>query len=97
MNTSWSGDRRSFPKATREKILRRAHYTCQLNYAGCLRRATQADHIVPRAEGGTDHDSNGQATCAACHNTKTRNEQARGRARTPARQRPTEPHPGLVT
>lgn len=33
--------------------------------------ATQVDHIVPRADGGTDDESNLQALCERCHTRKT--------------------------
>ena len=94
---SWSGTRRSFPANTRRQILDRDHWTCQLHYPGCQGYAPIADHIVPHAEGGTDKATNGQAVCSHCHAIKTRQEQARGRARQPSRLRPPEPHPGLLT
>jgi len=43
--------------------------------------ATQRDHIVPLAEGGTDDDSNIQGLCDDCHRAKTARESARGLAR----------------
>jgi 5-methylcytosine-specific restriction protein A len=43
--------------------------------------ATIRDHIVPLAEGGVDDDSNVQALCQACSDTKTQAEAARGVAR----------------
>ena len=94
---SWSGTRRSFPPNVRRHILNRDHWTCQLRYPGCTGHAPIADHITPVAEGGTDQHSNGQAVCASCHNVKTRQEQARGRARKPQRLRKPEPHPGRIT
>jgi 5-methylcytosine-specific restriction protein A len=39
--------------------------------------ATEADHIVPLAEGGTWAYSNGQGACKACHSHKTAQEQRR--------------------
>ena len=33
--------------------------------------ASQVDHIVPRAEGGTDDEDNLQALCPSCHARKT--------------------------
>ena len=93
-NSSWTGQRRAFPTATRRRILDRDGHRC----VQCGRRSDPliADHIIPVAEGGTDHASNGQTLCPACHDTKTRQEIARGRARMPSTRRPPEPHPGLL-
>jgi|GEM_PF-4846417 len=41
--------------------------------------ATQRDHIVSLAEGGTDDDSNVQPLCDGCHSQKTLAEALRGR------------------
>jgi 5-methylcytosine-specific restriction protein A len=30
-----------------------------------------ADHIIPLARGGTNHESNYQGTCHSCHSAKT--------------------------
>ena len=43
--------------------------------------AVAVDHIVPKAEGGTDADENLQAICKACHKLKTENESKRARDR----------------
>jgi 5-methylcytosine-specific restriction protein A len=43
--------------------------------------ATIADHIVPRAEGGTDERENYQGLDAECHKAKTAKEAARARRR----------------
>ena len=39
--------------------------------AGCIVPATDVDHIVARADGGTDDGSNLQPLCHACHSRKT--------------------------
>lgn len=46
----------------------------------CNRRdpTGQVDHIIPRAEGGTDDPSNLGWICTACHATKTEREKQRG-------------------
>lgn len=93
---SWSGARRSFPPSVRRSILDRDGGVCQLGYPGCAVTATEADHIIPVAEGGTDDEANGQAVCPPCHRRKTAEEIARGKARQPRRKRPPAPHPGLV-
>ena len=42
--------------------------------AECSALATDVDHIVPRRQGGSDHESNLQALCHACHGRKTAKE-----------------------
>lgn len=101
--TSWSGQRRSFPTATAQRIIRRDKVCQGCSSAGPL----QADHIVNHAEalvrGWTqdeiDHEDNGQALCQDCHAEKTRGERARGLARAAGRRAPARtqrPHPGLL-
>lgn len=53
----------------------------------CGAPATEADHIIPVADGGARYDvANGQGLCSPCHARKTRDENAeRNRARTRAR------------
>ena len=92
MSTAWTnrnGRQRGLPKRLRQHILQRDNHTCH-----CGQPATQIDHITPVAEHGTDHPHNLQAICTNCHNTKTKAEAARGRARHSTR-RPPNPHPGL--
>ncbi|WP_415171600.1 HNH endonuclease [Nocardioides sp.] len=44
--------------------------------------ATEADHVIPIADGGAHHIDNGQGLCVPCHDAKTRRENAaRNRAR----------------
>lgn len=62
----------------REDIMRRDHGMCQ----PCLRSghttiATQVDHIVQKADGGTDDPANLQAICEPCHREKTSRESNR--------------------
>ena len=47
----------------------------------CGRPTTDIDHIIPRAEGGTDHRTNLQGLCTSCHKRKTHQEAERGRRR----------------
>lgn len=59
----------------RDHILRRDCGLCQVcKRAGRVTIATEVDHILPKAQGGTDDDENLQAICRACHQTKTGNE-----------------------
>ncbi|WP_027817080.1 HNH endonuclease [Paraburkholderia bannensis] len=56
----------------RERILARDCGLCQTcKSAGRVTIATEVDHIVPKARGGTDDDSNLQSICHPCHASKT--------------------------
>ncbi|WP_221899405.1 HNH endonuclease [Xanthomonas sp. GW] len=46
-----------------------------------MTEATEVDHILNVAEGGTDDDANLQAICTDCHGAKTQAEARRGAAR----------------
>lgn len=48
---------------------------------GRVTQATIADHIVPKAEGGSDDRENYQPICDPCHVIKTAEEAKRGRSR----------------
>ncbi|MFW1676442.1 HNH endonuclease [Pontibacter sp. JAM-7] len=41
--------------------------------------AVAVDHIIPKAQGGTDADTNLQAICKTCHDAKTADESRRSR------------------
>ena len=63
----------------REAVLKRDGYVCQ----PCKRNnhttmATEVDHVIPQAEGGSEDESNLQAICTDCHKAKTQAEAARG-------------------
>jgi 5-methylcytosine-specific restriction endonuclease McrA len=89
---SWAGSHSDgFPTATARRILER-NPVCM--WPDCDRPSVEADHVIPKAEGGTDDESNGQGLCRGHHREKTRAEQQRGRARK-SRTRPPEQHPGL--
>ena len=47
----------------------------------CGQPATEVDHIIPRAEGGTEDRANLQALCHEHHHMKTMAEAARGAKR----------------
>lgn len=64
----------------RERILERDGGLCQ----PCVRlarvtEATDVDHIVSKANGGTDDDVNLQSICVDCHKAKTARERQHGR------------------
>jgi 5-methylcytosine-specific restriction protein A len=52
---------------------------CERN--GIVRLATERDHIINLADGGTDDPSNTQGLCKDCHQAKTQQESQRARAR----------------
>ena len=43
---------------------------------GIIRTATDVDHIIRKADGGNDDESNLQSLCRSCHKDKTRAENA---------------------
>lgn len=58
----------------KRQVLRR-----EPNCRQCGQPATEADHIIPIAEGGATTDiSNGQALCEPCHEAKTAADKQRG-------------------
>lgn len=67
-------------KLKRKQILLRDQGICQpciKSVPSRVSMATQVDHIVPKAHGGTDDDDNLQAICTACHAAKTAREGVR--------------------
>src|SRR5690554_3531768 len=58
----------------RERILARDKHLCQVCFAANPQRikaAREVDHIVPKAKGGTDAESNLQSICVPCHRAKS--------------------------
>jgi len=53
-------------KDQRKRILQRDNYICVY----CNAEATQVDHVIPRAKGGTHDMDNLVACCAACNSRK---------------------------
>ena len=65
---------------TRKRILSRDKGLCQVCLAkGLYTPAKEVDHILPKAEGGSDDDANLQAICRPCHQVKTAAEARQGR------------------
>lgn len=59
----------------RIQVLERDDYLCvQCKANGRLTPATDVDHIVNKASGGTDDIDNLQSLCKSCHQTKTLSE-----------------------
>jgi len=88
--TGWQHDRRSRHDRgygrnwtkLREAAMTRDKWLCQ----PCARQgkttpARECDHIIPKAEGGTDALSNLAAICVPCHRAKTEAEAARAQGR----------------
>lgn len=96
MSWAGSGRRRELPKDWelnfRLPVLSRDSWLCQINGPGCVRAATDVDHI----NRGNDHRrSNLQAVCRVCHAAKSSAEGvARRRQLKALRKRPAERHPG---
>ena len=49
-----------------------AHPWCSKR--GCMKPATDVDHVVSRRRGGSDGDENLQSLCHSCHSSKTATE-----------------------
>ena len=54
-------------EATRLRIFQRDGWHCQVQLSCCTGAATQIDHIVQLAKGGSDEDSNLRAACSPCN------------------------------
>lgn len=66
----------------RQRILDRDANLCQpCERAGRVTTATEVDHIVNRAAGGTDDESNLQSICTPCHEAKTQQEARQAHSR----------------
>src|SRR3982750_395656 len=89
----WSSDRPRYSRLffqNRARLMR-THPVCVL----CLTApATQVDHIVNRARGGSDELSNLRPVCFDCHKSKTQDESREGLA-LKSRKRLPRQHPGL--
>lgn len=89
--------------------MRRRDQVCQLQYPGCTQRIEQFDHPHNLASQGLQRAPVRSATevqgvCTWCHDIKTKQEQAAGRARAQTqrgslskRYRNHDPHPGRLT
>lgn len=63
----------------RELVLRRDAGICQACIkTGRITLAREVDHITPKAEGGTDEETNLQSLCRPCHAEKSAQEARRG-------------------
>ena len=81
----------------RRRVLRRDGHECQIRGPQCLVAATEVDHIVNVASGGTDDPENLRAACRPCNRAKAQAEAAAARrVRSAGGRHPTERHPGLL-
>ena len=71
-------------QAMRAALFSREPFCAECARQDRVRLATQRDHIIPLAEGGTDDQANEQGLCNDCHETKSRREAAAGRRRSSA-------------
>lgn len=73
-NTTQRGYGQTWRKL-RQQIFARDNHLCQVcKSQGKITQATEIDHIINKASGGTDELTNLQAICHACHQTKTQQE-----------------------
>ncbi|WP_246228971.1 HNH endonuclease [Mycolicibacterium psychrotolerans] len=80
--SSVATDRHHWRSVVRPAALARDRYQCQLRIPGlCVGRATDVDHIVEVADGGSDTLDNAQSCCAPCHRRKTAQHAAKARHR----------------
>lgn len=64
----------------RAEVLQRDNHLCQVCLAkGYFTPATEVDHVINKASGGTDDIENLQAICHVCHKSKTQTESHGGR------------------
>lgn len=64
----------------RDAVMKRDQHLCQAcRRDGRLTLATQVDHILAKARGGTDDQANLEAICGPHHEIKTRAEARHGR------------------
>lgn len=83
----------------RLEVLERDRHLCQLRLEGiCTTVATQVDHVVGHAEGGSDKHENLKAVCRPCHAKRTSQQaNAARKVKMVGRTMKREPerHPGL--
>jgi 5-methylcytosine-specific restriction protein A len=65
----------------RAELFQRDPLCAMCKAQGFIKLATQRDHIVPLAEGGSDTADNEQGLCVECHEAKSLAERLRAQAR----------------
>ena len=62
-------------RKTRKRILIRDSYLCQeCKRGGIVTLAREVDHVLNKAAGGSEEDSNLESICITCHKKKTLSE-----------------------
>lgn len=88
----WHADScgRTVPYALQQACFKRDHWTCvRCGYQGTPNAGDlNADHVIPRGEGGADTLDNLETLCVPCHQPKIQAEAARGRQRRSPKRRP---------
>ena len=85
-------------RAIKRRVLERDGHRCYLRGPRCIGHATQVDHVVNVAAGGTHDEGNLAAICAPCHEAKTQGERTAGiRAGRAKALRKAESHPGDIS
>lgn len=89
MAAAWGGSRRGSAaergygsewRRLRKLVLKRDGWICRCadcKSTGRVRNASEVDHVIPKAEGGTDDPSNLVAINSDCHKQKTQAESVR--------------------
>lgn len=75
---------RAWQAARAAAMARDSHLCVVCAKAGIITPATEVDHIIPKAKGGTDGLRNLQSLCRPCHKAKTTREGAEGRGAKPS-------------
>ena len=85
--SSWGNGRGGRPwQRKRERVFNRDGFLCQICKSNGIDKYVTlhgslcgiCDHIIPKAEGGSDDESNLQTICKACDVVKTEQESKRG-------------------
>jgi 5-methylcytosine-specific restriction enzyme A len=58
-------------QTVRTRVLRRQPLCVSCLRRGRVAAALEVDHVTPLSKGGSDHETNMQGLCRACHEQKT--------------------------
>ena len=93
-SSAWGNGSTRAWRTQRARALHRDEHTCIIQGPTCTHEATEVDHVINKAAGGTDNLDNLRAVCAPCHNTITKQQAAQGRQRRSNKRTPLK-HPAL--